>query len=74
MQETKETWAGSLSQEVLLEKEIATHSSIIAGKSHGQSSLVSYSPWGCKESDGTELLSTSVSREVSRLITKYKIY
>ena len=24
------------------------------GKSHGQSSLVGYSPWGCKESDTTE--------------------
>ena len=68
MQETKETWAGSLGQEVLLEKEIATHSSIFAGKSHGQSS-----PWGCKQSDGTELLSTSMSREGSGLITKYKI-
>ena len=24
------------------------------GKSHGQRSLVGYSPWGCKESDTTE--------------------
>ena len=24
------------------------------GESHGQRSLVGYSPWGCKESDGTE--------------------
>ena len=24
------------------------------GKSHGQSSLAGYSPWGCKESDMTE--------------------
>ena len=29
-----------------LEKEMATHSSIPAGKSHGQRSLVGYSPWG----------------------------
>ena len=32
----------------------ATHSSILAGKFHGQRSLVSYSPWGHKESDTTE--------------------
>ena len=30
---------------------MATHSSILAGKSHGQRSLVSYSTWGQKESD-----------------------
>ena len=29
-------------------KEMATHSSILAGKSHGQRSLVGYSPWGHK--------------------------
>ena len=29
-----------------LEKEMATHCSILAGKSHGQRSLVGYSPWG----------------------------
>ena len=29
---------------------------ILPGKSHGQRSLVGYSPWGCKESDMTEQL------------------
>ena len=29
-----------------LEKEMATHSSILALKFHGQRSLVDYSPWG----------------------------
>ena len=29
-------------------KEIATHSSILPGESHGQRSLVGYSPWGRK--------------------------
>ena len=29
-------------------KEMATHSSILAGKSHGQRSLMGYSPWGRK--------------------------
>ena len=38
-------------------KEMATHSSVLAGKSYGQRNLVGYSPWGCKVSDMTELLS-----------------
>ena len=46
-----------LGQEDPLEKEMATHSSIFPGKSHGKRSLVSYSPWGHKESDMTEQLS-----------------
>ena len=29
----------------------------LPGESHGQRSLVGYSPWGCKELDTTELLS-----------------
>ena len=34
---------------------MATHSSILALKeSHGQRSLMCYSPWGYKESDRTE--------------------
>ena len=27
----------------------------LPGESHGQRSLVGYSPWGCKESDTTEV-------------------
>ena len=37
-------------------KEMATHSSILAWKSHGQRSLGGYNPWGHKESDTTEQL------------------
>ena len=33
-----------------LEEEMATHSNILAGNSHGQRSLAGYSPWGHKES------------------------
>ena len=33
---------------------MATHSSILSGKSHGQRNLVGYSPWGHQESDVTE--------------------
>ena len=54
----RETWVPSLGQEDLLEKEMAIHSSgfLLPGKSHGQRSLVGYSPWGHKESDTTERL------------------
>ena len=38
-------------QEDPLEKGMATCSSILTGKSHGQRSLVGYSPWGHKEPD-----------------------
>ena len=40
----------SLGQEDLLEEEMATHSRILAWKSHGQRSLAraTYSPWGRK--------------------------
>ena len=44
----------SLGREDPLEKEMAIHSSILPGKSHGQRSLEGYSPWGHKESDMTE--------------------
>ena len=50
----QETWVQSLGWEDTLEKEMATHSSILARKSHGRRSLVGYSPQGRKESDTTE--------------------
>ena len=37
-----------------LEGEMATHSSVLAWKSHAQRSLAGYSPWGCKEVDTPE--------------------
>ena len=49
----------SLGREDPLEKEMATHSSILAWKipwTEGQRSLVGYSPWGRKELDMTEQL------------------
>ena len=48
----------SLDREDPLEKGMASHFSILAGKSHGPKSLVGYSLWGPKESDTTEQLST----------------
>ena len=52
----------SLGREDPLEKGMATHSRILAGKSYGQRSLAGYSPWGHKELDMTEWLTLSLSR------------
>ena len=52
----QETRVQSLGQEDPLEKEMAIHSSILAGESHGQRSLVGYNPWGHKELDMTKQL------------------
>ena len=49
-----ETQVQSLGGEDPLEKEMATHSSTLAGKSHGRRSVVGYIPWGRKELDTTE--------------------
>ena len=46
-----------------MEKGMATHSSILAGESHGWRSLVGYHPRGRKESDVTELLHSLTQRD-----------
>ena len=46
----RETWVQSLGREDLLEKEMATHSSILPWKIP----WMGYSSWGRKESDNTE--------------------
>ena len=51
-----ETWVRSLGWEDPLEKETATHSSILAWKIPWTEKLVNYSPWGRTESDTTEQL------------------
>ena len=52
-----ETWVQSLGWEDLLEKEMATHSSILAWKiKNGRRNLVGYNPWDHKELDTTERL------------------
>ena len=40
----------------------------LSGESHGQRSLVGYSPWGCKESDMTERLNVHAH---THLVTLY---
>ena len=63
VQEMQEMWVPSLGREDFLEEEMATHSSILPKKSHGQKSLAGYSPWGHKESnmiDHTRISTTYV--------------
>ena len=45
---TWKTWVQSLGQEDPLEREMATHTSILPGEFHGQRSLAGYSPWCCR--------------------------
>ena len=58
MQETQEMKVQSLGWEDPLEEEMASAPVFSPGKSHGQRSLAGYSPWGHKESDTAEQLST----------------
>ena len=55
----------SLGWEDPLEKEMATHSSILPVEFHGLRSLVDYSPWNHKESDITERQNTYMCMYVS---------
>ena len=48
-----ETWVQSLGREDPLEKDMATTLVFLSGKSHGQRSLVCYSPKDCKGLDTT---------------------
>ena len=48
-------WVQSMGWEDPLEEEMATHSTFLPGESHGQRSLVGYSPYGHKESDMAEV-------------------
>ena len=51
-----ETRLLSLGREDPLEKEMATHSSVLAWKIHGWRILIGYSPWVHEELDLTERL------------------
>ena len=54
VQETQETQVRSLGCKDLLEKEMATHSRILAWRTPWTEEPGGYSPWGHKESDTTE--------------------
>ena len=49
----RETWVQSLGWEDPLERKWQSTPVLLPGKSHGQRSLVGYSPWGSQESDTT---------------------
>ena len=53
-QETQETQVQSLGQEDPLEEGMQPTPVLLPGESHGQRSLVGYSPWGRKELNTTE--------------------
>ena len=52
----RETWVWSLGQKIPCRRKWQPTLVLLPGKSHGQRSLVCYSPWGLKESDTTEQL------------------
>ena len=56
----QETWVQFLVWEDPLKRGVATPPVFLPGKSHGQRSLVGYSPQGHKESDVTERLSKHI--------------
>ena len=60
VRETQETWVPSLGWEDPWKRKWQSTPVFLPEKSHGQRSLVGYSPWGCKELDTTEPLSSQV--------------
>ena len=64
----------SLGQEDPLEEEMATNSSILDGKFHGQRSLAVCNPWGHKELNITEQLNNNnkSSGNMFKLFSPYK--
>ena len=66
MQQTQETLVRFLGLDDPLEESMATTPVFLPGESHGQRSLVGYSPWGFKESDRTEATSHSIIHNVEQ--------
>ena len=58
MLEKRETWVQSLGQEDPLDKEVATHSSVLPGRTLVHRSPAGYSPRGGEESEATERTQT----------------
>jgi len=52
---------------------MATHSSI-PGESHGQRSLEGYSPWGCQESDITEVTEHSRNNVINKELYYVRLF
>ena len=49
MQETQETWSSPWLGKIPWRREWLPTPVFVPEKSHGQRSLVGYSPWGCKQ-------------------------
>ena len=63
----QEIWAQSLGQEDPLEEEMATHSSVLVWKTQWTEEPVDCGPWGHKELDTIEGLSTGIcARELQK--------
>ena len=70
----RETWVRSLGWEDPLEKEMATHASILAWRIPWTEEPAGYSPQGRKESDTTERVHFTKQRKKSnhsKLLTSY---
>ena len=63
----QETWVQSLGREDPLERKWQLIPVFLPGESHGQRSLVGYSPWACKELDIAELI--RIQHTVDELFT-----
>ena len=46
---------------------------LLPGDSHGQRSLVGYSPWSCQKSDMTEWLSTHTTHNLTSLLNNWRL-
>ena len=71
MQEMQETQVRSLGWEDPLGEEMAITPVFLLGKSHGQKSLVGYSPQGRKESDTTEHTHYTTTTQAQRSQATY---
>ena len=68
MQEAQETWVDIWIEIIPWRRKWQPTPVLLPEKSHEQRSLVSYSPWGCKESHMTELLSTHACKQLSSIL------
>ena len=68
----QETWVQFLGREGPLEKEMATHSSILAGEFHGQWSLAGYTVHGVAKNWDFTSNSTSKKVKIKQKKQKYK--
>ena len=71
MKDPQETRVWSLGQEDPLEEEMAIFPApiFLPGKSHGQRSLVGYSPWDCKKLDMTEHTQNKLNHRIQQNVT-----